>query len=106
MASPASLASYDSDGSEVNRCPRIPPCPSAHFTHINVFPFVVRGFGFQNRISSMQKIGKGEPVDNDEFDTWMKSKQLLKPDDQLDLTEAELGEEIPKLLSTENRHLP
>ncbi|XP_049279586.1 dynein intermediate chain 2, ciliary isoform X2 [Anopheles funestus] len=54
----------------------------------------------------MQKIGKGEPVDNDEFDTWMKSKQLLKPDDQLDLTEAELGEEIPKLLSTENRHLP
>uniref|UniRef100_A0A4Y0AYU7 Dynein intermediate chain 2, ciliary n=1 Tax=Anopheles funestus TaxID=62324 RepID=A0A4Y0AYU7_ANOFN len=59
-----------------------------------------------NRISSMQKIGKGEPVDNDEFDTWMKSKQLLKPDDQLDLTEAELGEEIPKLLSTENRHLP
>ncbi|XP_040168793.1 dynein intermediate chain 2, ciliary isoform X1 [Anopheles arabiensis] len=75
MASPASLASYDSDGSD-------------------------------NRISSMQKIGKGEPVDNDEFDTWMKSKQLLKPDDQLDLTEAELGEEIPKLLSTENRHLP
>uniref|UniRef100_A0A182NAJ2 Dynein intermediate chain 2, ciliary n=1 Tax=Anopheles dirus TaxID=7168 RepID=A0A182NAJ2_9DIPT len=54
----------------------------------------------------MQKLGKGEPVDNDEFDTWMKSKQLLKPDDQLDLTEAELGEEIPKLLSTENRHLP
>ncbi|XP_035783632.1 dynein intermediate chain 2, ciliary-like isoform X3 [Anopheles albimanus] len=58
------------------------------------------------RISSMQKLGKGEPVDNDEFETWMKSKQLLKPDDQLDLTEAELGEEIPKLLSTENRHLP
>ncbi|XP_050082024.1 dynein intermediate chain 2, ciliary isoform X2 [Anopheles aquasalis] len=54
----------------------------------------------------MQKLGKGEPVDNDEFETWMKSKQLLKPDDQLDLTEAELGEEIPKLLSTENRHLP
>ncbi|ETN62702.1 axonemal dynein intermediate chain polypeptide [Anopheles darlingi] len=75
MASPASLISYDSDGSET-------------------------------RISSMQKLGKGEPVDNDEFETWMKSKQLLKPDDQLDLTEAELGEEIPKLLSTENRHLP
>ncbi|KXJ75725.1 hypothetical protein RP20_CCG011146 [Aedes albopictus] len=56
--------------------------------------------------SSMQKPGKGEPVDNDEFESWVKSKQLLKPDDQLDLTEAELGEEIPKLLSTENRHLP
>ncbi|KAL1397518.1 hypothetical protein pipiens_002512 [Culex pipiens pipiens] len=54
----------------------------------------------------MQKLGKGEPVDNDEFESWVKSKQLLKPDDQLDLTEAELGEEIPKLLSTENRHLP
>ncbi|XP_021701642.1 dynein intermediate chain 2, ciliary isoform X2 [Aedes aegypti] len=58
------------------------------------------------RGSSMQKPGKGEPVDNDEFESWVKSKQLLKPDDQLDLTEAELGEEIPKLLSTENRHLP
>ncbi|KAL9692600.1 hypothetical protein quinque_005527 [Culex quinquefasciatus] len=51
-----------------------------------------------HRVSSMQKLGKGEPVDNDEFESWVKSKQLLKPDDQLDLTEAELGEEIPKLL--------
>lgn len=64
------------------------------------------GFLSQHRVSSMQKLGKGEPVDNDEFESWVKSKQLLKPDDQLDLTEAELGEEIPKLLSTENRHLP
>uniref|UniRef100_A0A8W7PD55 Dynein intermediate chain 2, ciliary n=1 Tax=Anopheles coluzzii TaxID=1518534 RepID=A0A8W7PD55_ANOCL len=88
MASPASLASYDSDGSDV------------------IFVQQQRQQLSPNRISSMQKIGKGEPVDNDEFDTWMKSKQLLKPDDQLDLTEAELGEEIPKLLSTENRHLP
>ncbi|XP_058818163.1 dynein intermediate chain 2, ciliary isoform X3 [Topomyia yanbarensis] len=54
----------------------------------------------------MQKLGKGEPVDNEEFEAWVKAKQLLKPDDQLELTEAELGEEIPKLLSTENRHLP
>ncbi|XP_065092817.1 dynein intermediate chain 2, ciliary isoform X1 [Ochlerotatus camptorhynchus] len=62
--------------------------------------------GSEHRGSSMQKPGKGEPVDNDEFDSWVKSKQLLKPDDQLDLTDGELGEEIPKLLSTENRHLP
>ncbi|XP_058447686.1 dynein intermediate chain 2, ciliary isoform X2 [Malaya genurostris] len=59
-----------------------------------------------HRTPSMQKLGKGEPVDNDEFESWVKAKQLLKPDDQLDLTEAELGEEVPKLLSTENRHLP
>ncbi|XP_037894806.1 uncharacterized protein LOC119640693 [Glossina fuscipes] len=30
----------------------------------------------------------------DDLNAWIKSRQLLKPDDQLELTEAELGEEI------------
>lgn len=51
--------------------------------------------------------GKGDGPDtgNDEFDAWMKSKQLLKPDDQLDLTEAELSEEIPKMLTCDNPNI-
>ena len=53
----------------------------------------------------MQKLGKGEALDDDEYNTWLKAKQLMKPDDQLDLTDAELGEEVPKVLTTENTHL-
>lgn len=44
----------------------------------------------------MDGIGGG-----DEFDAWMKSRMLLKPDDQVELTEAELSEEIPKVLQSE-----
>lgn len=43
--------------------------------------------------------------DADDFDAWMKSRQLLKPDDQLDLTEAELGEEITKVLTPTNTNI-
>uniref|UniRef100_W8AIE2 Dynein intermediate chain 2, ciliary n=2 Tax=Ceratitis capitata TaxID=7213 RepID=W8AIE2_CERCA len=43
--------------------------------------------------------------DADDFDAWIKSRQLLKPDDQLDLTEAELGEEITKVLTTTNTNV-
>lgn len=35
----------------------------------------------------------------------MKARQLIRPDDQLDLTEAELAEEIPKSLGTENTNV-
>lgn len=35
-------------------------------------------------------------------DDWSKSRQLIKPDDQLDLNENELSEEIKKVLTTEN----
>lgn len=44
-------------------------------------------------------------VGSDECESWMKSRQLNKPDDQLDLTEAELNEEIPKVLTTENTNI-
>lgn len=40
--------------------------------------------------------------DADDMD-W--NKQLIKPDDQLELTEAELGEEIPKELTSENTNV-
>ncbi|EDV55380.2 dynein intermediate chain 2, ciliary isoform X2 [Drosophila erecta] len=43
--------------------------------------------------------------DADDFEAWMKSRQLLKPDDQLDLTEAELGEEITKVLTPTNTNI-
>lgn len=35
----------------------------------------------------------------------MKSRQLAKPDHQLDLSEAELGEEITKVLTTTNTNV-
>lgn len=35
----------------------------------------------------------------------MKSRQLIKPDDQLDLTEAELGEEVTKMLTPTNTNV-
>ncbi|XP_053964921.1 dynein intermediate chain 2, ciliary [Anastrepha ludens] len=43
--------------------------------------------------------------DADDLDAWIKSRQLLKPDDQLDLTEAELGEEITKVLTPTNTNV-
>ncbi|XP_017027731.1 dynein intermediate chain 2, ciliary isoform X1 [Drosophila kikkawai] len=49
--------------------------------------------------------GGGGGGDADDFDAWMKSRQLLKPDDQLELTEAELGEEITKVLTPTNTNV-
>lgn len=42
--------------------------------------------------------------DGDDFE-WGR-RQLVRPDDQMDLNDSELCEEIPKILSAENRHLP
>ncbi|CAH1116670.1 unnamed protein product [Phaedon cochleariae] len=42
----------------------------------------------------------------DDLDEWKKSKQLLKPKDQLELTEGELKEIITKVLTTTNPQLP
>ncbi|XP_058976572.1 dynein intermediate chain 2, ciliary-like isoform X2 [Musca domestica] len=43
--------------------------------------------------------------DADDLDAWVKSRQLVKPDNQLDLTEAELSEEITKVLTTTNTNV-
>lgn len=48
--------------------------------------------------------GDGNP-DADDFDVWMKSRQLLRPEDQLDLTDAELSEEITKMLTPTNTNV-
>ncbi|KAH8280411.1 hypothetical protein KR018_006582 [Drosophila ironensis] len=69
-----------------------------------------KGDGKQNKgklRSSKNKTdgGGGGGGDADDFEAWMKSRQLLKPDDQLDLTEAELGEEITKVLTPTNTNV-
>ncbi|CRK96455.1 CLUMA_CG009995, isoform A [Clunio marinus] len=66
--------------------------------------FYCCGLQQQIRASSLGSKHAGEGDDND---NWTRtSRQLLRPADQMDLTETELSEEIPKILSTENRHLP
>lgn len=40
----------------------------------------------------------------DEVDEWMQPKQLLKPEDQLELSEAELKEEFTRILTANNPH--
>merc|ERR1711973_422335 len=40
------------------------------------------------------------------MDEWMQPKQLVKPDDQLELTEAELKEEFTRILTANNPHAP
>lgn len=64
-------------------------------------------FPFPQMRSSKNKVegGGGGGGDADDFDAWMKSRQLLKPDDQLDLTEAELGEEVTKVLTPTNTNV-
>eukprot|EP00112_Aurelia_sp_Birch-Aquarium-sp1_P015688 Seg350.19 transcript_id=Seg350.19/GoldUCD/mRNA.D3Y31 product="Dynein intermediate chain 2 ciliary" protein_id=Seg350.19/GoldUCD/D3Y31 len=42
----------------------------------------------------------------DELDEWMQPKQLIKPDDQLDLSETELKEEFTRILTANNPHAP
>ncbi|XP_025077584.1 dynein intermediate chain 2, ciliary-like [Pomacea canaliculata] len=45
----------------------------------------------------------GEGTDADD---WTQTKTLIKPDDQLDLTEAELKEEFTRILTANNPHAP
>lgn len=57
----------------------------------------------------VKKKGKKEDDDAtaigmDELDEWMQPKQLLKPDDQMQLTEEELKEEYTRILTANNPH--
>lgn len=38
----------------------------------------------------------------EDFEAWLRTKQQIKPDDQLELTEAELAEDVIKVLDTDN----
>jgi len=49
--------------------------------------------------------GGSERIGTD-HDDWMQAKTLVKPDDQLDLTEAELKEEFTRVLTAHNPHAP
>lgn len=56
----------------------------------------------QHRTSNKKDGGGNEAADLDE---WLKSRMLVKPDDQLELTDAELAEEINKVLTTTNTNV-
>nr|CAD7404017.1 unnamed protein product [Timema cristinae] len=47
-----------------------------------------------------------EVMIQDEFDSWIRAKQLLRPDYQVELTDEELQEEITRVLTTMNPQLP
>lgn len=52
----------------------------------------------------LKQISKSNLTDGGgEEDSW--NRQLVKPDDQLELTEAELNEEVPKVLSSDNTNV-
>uniref|UniRef100_A0A1B0BCG1 Uncharacterized protein n=1 Tax=Glossina palpalis gambiensis TaxID=67801 RepID=A0A1B0BCG1_9MUSC len=55
--------------------------------------------------AKLAKTGAKGAGDAGDLDAWIKSRQLLKPDDQLELTEAELGEEITKVLTPTNTNV-
>nr|CAD7439327.1 unnamed protein product [Timema bartmani] len=47
-----------------------------------------------------------EVVIQDDFDSWIRAKQLQRPDYQVELTDEELQEEITRVLTTMNPQLP
>nr|CAD7398889.1 unnamed protein product [Timema poppensis] len=47
-----------------------------------------------------------EVMIQDDFDSWIRAKQLLRPDYQVELTDEELQEEITRVLTTMNPQLP
>ncbi|KAJ8925798.1 hypothetical protein NQ315_009648 [Exocentrus adspersus] len=62
-------------------------------------------------ISKTALAGKKRPTKvnteiTDDLEEWKRSKQLLKPKDQLELADFELKESIPKLLTTTNPQIP
>ncbi|RUS80193.1 hypothetical protein EGW08_012050, partial [Elysia chlorotica] len=56
------------------------------------------------------KRGEGDDLtemgDGTEQDDWMQAKTLVKPEDQLELSEAELKEEFTRILTANNPHAP
>lgn len=57
------------------------------------------------KIKQASKGNLSEGIGN-EYETWLRSKQQIKPDDQVELTEAELNEDVMKILDTENNNVP
>ncbi|KAJ9593501.1 hypothetical protein L9F63_014954, partial [Diploptera punctata] len=56
--------------------------------------------------TSASKVGGLDVTAADELESWMKAKQLIKPEDQLELSLDELREEIARVLTSVNPQLP
>lgn len=80
------------------------PGSSIEVFHNLFFLFWVK-FNQQVKTPSQSKFPHGGGDAGDDYENWMKSKQLLRPDDQLDLAEAELAEEIPKILTADDPNI-
>ncbi|KAM9859940.1 dynein, axonemal, intermediate chain 1, paralog 2 [Aulostomus maculatus] len=68
---------------------------------------IQRALGGKSQKGANKKKDEEEAVENaDGWDEWSHGKALIKPPDQLELTEAELNEEITRILTTNNPHAP
>ncbi|XP_044534053.1 dynein axonemal intermediate chain 1 [Gracilinanus agilis] len=68
-----------------------------------------RGFRYVARVTDVHFLPADEdagPDVGEGLDEWAQSKSLLRPPDQLELTEAELKEEITRILRANNPHAP
>lgn len=78
--------------------------PQCHMMYLST-PYVISFHGIQYLISHLQddddQTEIGEPGDD-----FLQGRTLVKPDDQLDLTEAELKEEFTRILTANNPHAP
>lgn len=61
---------------------------------------------FQIRYTQRNTVIDGIGDKSDDYEYWLRFQKPLRPDDQLDLTEAELAEEITKHLDTEHKNFP
>lgn len=73
---------------------------SVFFLYFNLFYYFL-----WVKIKQPSKGNLSEGIGN-EYETWLRSKQPIKPDDQVELTEAELNEDVMKVLDTESCNLP
>ncbi|KAM7422149.1 hypothetical protein PAMA_010293 [Pampus argenteus] len=70
-------------------------------------PNVQKAPGVKATKAASKKKDEEEGVENgDGWDEWTHGKALIKPADQLELTEAELKEEITRILTANNPHAP
>lgn len=68
---------------------------------MNTFFNKLNSYSFQAKTPSNLKLGKDVELNGPEdCESFMKARQLVRPDDQLELTDAELNEEVPKVLTT------
>lgn len=60
----------------------------------------------QIKYSQRGTIVDGIGANAEEYEHWLRSHKPIKPENQLDLTDAELTEEITKHLDTEHKDFP